>query len=336
MTDKANIITPFFSIIIPLYNKEDYIDKCIKSITSQTFTDFEVVIINDGSTDNSQQKLNNITDSRFKVISIGNGGVSNARNIGISKSTGQYVIFIDADDYIATEYLSTIHQALQQYQVDLLIFGLSKVFDGNHIVKLIPYKTGYITHQEFIDSYMSEFERLDGIYGFVCNKTIKRSFIIDHKLSFNTFIKQAEDLDFWLSIYALKPALAFLQYADYYYIQNAVNSSAFFEFNAWPLISIWVKMYNYLSPCNKLNESLIRNKIWGFFEAIFWECKHITIANIETELDQIDAARKEYSFLNNYNPNGFLRKQIKDRRTFNIFVYLKIRRAYHNLRKWLK
>ncbi len=336
MTDKANIISPFFSIIIPIYNKEDYIDKCIDSIINQTFSNFEVVIINDGSTDNSSNKLNDITDSRFKVISISNGGVSNARNIGISESTGQYIIFIDADDYIATEYLSTIHQALQQYQVDLLIFGLSKVFENNNIVKLIPHKTGHISHQEFIDSYMSEFERLDGIYGFVCNKAIKRSLIVDHKLSFNTLIKQAEDLDFWLSIYAFKPTMAFLQYADYFYIQNAVNSSAFFDFNAWPLISIWIKMYNYLSPCNKSNESLIRKKIWGFFEAIFWECEYITIPNIKAELDKIDIARKEYNFLNDYTPNNFLRKQIKKRRVFSIFVYLKIRRAYHNLRKWLK
>ena len=81
--------SPFFSIIIPIYNKESYIENCINSIITQTFASFEVIIINDGSTDGSTTILNNIIDERFKVITIKNGGVSNARNIGLSFAIGE-------------------------------------------------------------------------------------------------------------------------------------------------------------------------------------------------------------------------------------------------------
>ena len=89
---------PKFSIIVPVYNTEKYLRKCLDSIKNQTFNDYEVIIINDGSTDNSLSIVSAINDIRIKIYSKSNGGVSAARNDGIIHSVGDYILFLDADD----------------------------------------------------------------------------------------------------------------------------------------------------------------------------------------------------------------------------------------------
>ena len=89
---------PYFSIIIPVYNKENHIKATLESVLNQTFKDFEIIIVNDGSTDNSENKISQISDKRIHLHSIKNHGVSYARNYGISKATSDLIVFLDADD----------------------------------------------------------------------------------------------------------------------------------------------------------------------------------------------------------------------------------------------
>lgn len=100
---------PYFSIIIPLYNKEKFIEKTLESVLSQTYQDFEVIIINDGSTDSSVDKILTFNDPRIQLIHQENQGVSSARNLGIKKAKGKYICFLDADDYWYPDFLKTIH-----------------------------------------------------------------------------------------------------------------------------------------------------------------------------------------------------------------------------------
>lgn len=99
---------PFFSVIIPLYNKSNYIEETLKSVINQTFTDFEILIINDGSTDDSAVRTQRINDSRIKLYEQKNQGVSAARNLGIEKSNGTLIAFLDADDYWAPNHLQAL------------------------------------------------------------------------------------------------------------------------------------------------------------------------------------------------------------------------------------
>lgn len=96
-----------FSIIIPVYNVEQYLDKCLKSISKQTFLDFECIIVDDGSPDNSNAIIDKYVnkDQRFKVIHQKNMGLSAARNTGLDAAKGDYIAFVDSDDYIANDYL---------------------------------------------------------------------------------------------------------------------------------------------------------------------------------------------------------------------------------------
>ena len=101
-----------FSIIIPIYNSALYVKKCIDSVKSQSFSDFEVILINDGSTDNSLEiiKQEIKDDSRFYVYTKNNSGVSSSRNLGLEKSKGDYIIFIDSDDRIEPTRLQEIYK----------------------------------------------------------------------------------------------------------------------------------------------------------------------------------------------------------------------------------
>lgn len=106
---------PFYSIIIPLYNKEKAIEKTLKSVFQQSFTDYEVLVINDGSTDKSEEKVKRFSDERLRLISTENRGVSQARNLGISESKGKLVAFLDADDYWFPNHLQSVFQLYQNF-----------------------------------------------------------------------------------------------------------------------------------------------------------------------------------------------------------------------------
>lgn len=120
------------SIIIPVYNKEKFISKCLESIVTQTFHDFEVIIINDGSTDKSQCIIEKYVeqDNRIICYNIENSGVSNARNIGLNYARGDYVMFIDADDFISSDYLENV---LNNSSSDIVITGYTSVLQSYEI-----------------------------------------------------------------------------------------------------------------------------------------------------------------------------------------------------------
>ena len=125
--------SPKISIIIPVYNAEKYLHRCLNSILSQTFTDFEVLLINDGSPDNSGKICDEyaLNDSRIKVFHKENGGVSSARNFGIDNARGEWITFIDSDDYIQSGYIEGLYAPIAQGEVvDFVHGGCVNVKDG--------------------------------------------------------------------------------------------------------------------------------------------------------------------------------------------------------------
>ncbi len=130
-----------FSIIVPVYNVEKYIRKCLKSIEEQTYGNYEVIIVNDGSQDKSQKIVNEFArkDSRFKSYIKVNGGLSDARNYGVVKATGEYILFLDSDDYIKDELLHKLNEVIINNDgIDLIKYSCQTVdTDGTIIHKYI-------------------------------------------------------------------------------------------------------------------------------------------------------------------------------------------------------
>lgn len=127
---------PKFSFIVPVYNSEEYLNKCIDSILNQTFSDFELIIVNDGSTDNSSKIIESYAkkDNRVKYFYKDNGGISDARNFGVSRVNGEYIIFVDSDDYIKQDLLFRLNEEIKKEpNLDIIKYEFLYVRDGNLI-----------------------------------------------------------------------------------------------------------------------------------------------------------------------------------------------------------
>lgn len=123
---------PIFSVIIPVYNNENYLSQCLDSVLNQTFKDFELICVNDGSTDRSSSILNEYQriDSRVKVINTQNNGAGIARNIGLDCATGKYISFLDSDDFFEPMMLEKSYNVLESTQVDFVVFHADRYLDS--------------------------------------------------------------------------------------------------------------------------------------------------------------------------------------------------------------
>nr|WP_294926811.1 glycosyltransferase family 2 protein [uncultured Flavobacterium sp.] len=192
----------FFSIVIPLYNKVAYIESALKSVLNQTFKDYEIIIINDGSTDNSEIKVLEINDSRIQLLNQKNQGASVARNLGIEKANSDYIAFLDADDYWFPNHLETLEKLIK----DCPQAGL---YASRYISK--------VSEKKFItNSFLSIRENFSGIipdffYSSLVSRIALTSAVIvpkavfDKTGFFNTSITSGQDLDLWVRIAILFP-----------------------------------------------------------------------------------------------------------------------------------
>ena len=119
------------SVIVPVYNVENYLVKCLDSIINQTLTDIEIICVNDGSTDNSRQILENYKrkDSRIKIIDKQNGGLSSARNVGYKYSTGEYISYIDSDDWVDLTMLEKMYKNIKKHDCEISICAVHQYDD---------------------------------------------------------------------------------------------------------------------------------------------------------------------------------------------------------------
>lgn len=180
---------PQISVIIPLYNKEQYIEATIRSVLSQDYKDYEIVIIDDGSTDKSCQVVNSIKDDRIRLISQENHGVSASRNNGVMNSNGKYIFFLDADDALIDHALSNLYNsAVNNQDADIIVSGFNYRNNDGEIVKIFENKDlGYLA-----DPFKSLW--MKNVFFRTGNILIKRSFLLGDPL-FNVRLTLFEDFD---------------------------------------------------------------------------------------------------------------------------------------------
>ena len=209
------------SIILPVYNLEKYILACLKSISLQTFKDFEVILVDDGSTDGSGKICDEYIkeDPRFKVFHKQNRGVSSARNFGLDKVQGDYVYFCDSDDLLFEDCLETLIKNMNDY-IDCSIGGyIITDSTGKAITDNINYKESYISIEDtLVDFYNPLYKTFNG---YIWNRLFKRSIIQDHNIRFKENIYIKEDGLFLVeylckcknkTFYTTKPVYKYLQH----------------------------------------------------------------------------------------------------------------------------
>lgn len=187
---------PKISVIVPVYNTEKYLHRCIDSILAQTFTDFELLLINDGSKDNSGKICDEYAakDPRIRVFHKENGGASSARNLGLDNAKGEWLTFVDSDDYIFENYLQNYICQISE-NVDIICQGMEfdKLFSEKH-----PIKHMGTTYKGNIQKGIEELYK-SPMPGSLCNKCFKTKIINEQHLRFNTNITFREDEIFVLN-----------------------------------------------------------------------------------------------------------------------------------------
>lgn len=186
---------PLISVIIPLFNKENFIENTLKSVFAQTFSDFEIVIIDDGSTDNSTKIVKSFSDNRIFYHFTENRGVSAARNLGIEKSQGKYISFLDADDIWKADFLETMHSLLTAYPDEKVFSSAIEIEIGTKIFPAeysIP-KNGSIQIVNYFEASLLQSAIFTS--GAVFEKAV-----FEKAGNFDILLKTEEDIDQWIRI----------------------------------------------------------------------------------------------------------------------------------------
>lgn len=213
-------MTPVVSIIVPFYNAQKTIGRCIDSILNQTFKEFELILLDDGSTDDSGQICDEYAekDARIRVVHKENSGVSDTRNQGIAMAKGEYLQFLDGDDWISPDATGLFVRTITEYQCDMVIADFYRVIGERVSPKGAIEEAGLMDKISYATNMMEN--PADFYYGVLWNKLYKRSVIEEHQLKMDRSISWCEDFIFNLeyishiqSIYALKVPV-------YYYVKT--------------------------------------------------------------------------------------------------------------------
>ena len=212
---------PLFSVIVPVYNAEVTIDRCIQSILEQSTDDFELILVDDGSADASLSICTKYSrkDSRIIVYSQQNGGVSSARNKGMELSSGNYLVFVDSDDYVAPDYLNSFKT---NEQADLIIEGFVLEDTEKGPVKMVCYPAERIIISHDYQALSEPF--IEGRFNTVWGKAFKRSALQNSNAAFCEGINMGEDTLFVIKMLRGADVIAFVEDAKYHYTEKTESS----------------------------------------------------------------------------------------------------------------
>ena len=268
---------PKISVIIPVYNVENYLAKCLDSIINQTLIDIEILCVNDGSKDNSEDILNSYAqrDERITIINKANGGLSSARNAGIKVANGEYICFLDSDDYFENNACERLYNEILERHADIIVFG-ANIFPQNPwpdywLFENLSPRT--ITYNGFVKEALFKEK---GATPFVWRNCFKRKFLLKNNLLFNEDIKFGEDLIFQFCAFPQAKAITFISdklYNYRWYREGSLMNLAGKDIQKKYLdhvneIKIITDYWNKNNLINKYGEDLLRWSISFIYDDI--------------------------------------------------------------------
>jgi glycosyltransferase involved in cell wall biosynthesis len=214
------------SVIIPVYNAEKYLTECIESLLAQTLHECEFIFVNDGSVDSSQQIIQSFQkeDARIRLINQVNQGVSVARNTGIEKASGEYIGFVDADDYIKSDMYEVLYRAANEQEYEMVFSNFESEMEGHKVITTYPFPSAKALDKGYIQSeILSYFLKNDNL-NTACSKIYKSKVIQENKVVFPEGIALGEDGLFNMNFLHYASTAMYINYTGYYY--REVNGSA--------------------------------------------------------------------------------------------------------------
>lgn len=246
------------SIVVPIYNVEKYLVKCIESLLKQTYTNLEIILVNDGSTDNSLSLCEEYRkkDNRIKIINKKNGGLSDARNKGIDVATGKYIAFVDSDDYIECDMIEVLYRDLKENNANISMCGFDKIYEDESLKdnknEIIDYKFEVFDREKSIRELILDKK----IHNYAWNKLYEKSLFNEIRYPFG---KKMEDI------------------GTTYLLFNKADI----------IVNNPVKKYNYTQRKNSIVNTTSDNKLYiDRFELV--KERYIFLSNIYPKMIELD------------------------------------------------
>ena len=211
---------PLVSLIVPIYNAAATLPRCLDSLLAQRVQALQIVLVNDGSTDESLQicRAYQVRDARIEVLDLPNRGVSSARNSGIARAVGRYLMFADSDDWLAPDAVERMARAAEQSRSDLVICDFYRVKHGRMEVKSSISTPGVRSRRDFARSMMQR--PADFYYGVMWNKLYRRELVVRHQLQLDSRVQWCEDLLFNLQYLSKAETVCVCKLPLYYYVSS--------------------------------------------------------------------------------------------------------------------
>lgn len=260
-----------FSIIIPVYNNKKYLRECVQSIIRQTCKDYEIILIDDGSTDGSSELCDELSGDKIRVFHIKNQGVSNARNIGIDAANGKYIWFVDSDDTILDSSLTLLRGVIIEKEPDFISFGINRILlKGDMEISRESIYFDEVFYESNTEAFC--FLQTNNLLDLVADKICKREVIDKIRVRFNQKDVPTEDHIFWLKLFPHLATIAVIDKCLYnYFIRDGVSSTRKLRYNKFPAYAYSLKLMINLSNKYGVMPSMedYLHKMYCYF--ILWE-----------------------------------------------------------------
>lgn len=270
------------SIIVPVYNIEDYLPRCLETITVQTYTNLEIILVDDGSTDNSSIICDKFVekDCRARVIHQENKGLWAARNTGHEAANGDFIMFIDGDDYLHKDMVRIMYDALQDSQYDLALVSYKKTKRMDEDVEFeSTYNSMKMTQKELLCNLLSG----DAFGGAVWNKMYRKTLIKD---IYAQNYPRVQDMDFNLRVFMKVKCAVWIQSELYYWVRHTgslTKSLDYLSLRCWCWVNSMYNNYVNLPESCKQYGGMILKKLYRrmvFLKQGKWRCEqYISLCN---------------------------------------------------------
>lgn len=309
METHQNFTDNLVSIIVPVYNVENYLNKCLTSLIEQSFENFEVILINDGSTDNGGKICDAFVerDKRFHVLHTENNGVSHARNLGIDLSKGKYIVFVDSDDWAEPSFLNDFIKKIPTDNDDFLILqNAIDSFENNDVNKFNFRNQKYRLDKDFFTLFHNE---QDFEYGYPWNKFFVRDIIISNNLKFDIDKQLFEDEEFYYNYLKYINNVVTVDTNNYHYVSrpNSAIKKAWIIDHYLMKLNMKIDLFNFFLEKKYINEKQFDELCSKYFNNVIYSLYKEHIYNKEGN-DRISNMKKlspalrkllKYSNLNN-------------------------------------
>lgn len=321
------------SIVVPVYNVEKVLSRCIESIINQSFKDIEVILINDGSTDESGKICDKYKslDSRIIVVHKKNEGVSKARNIGINNASSEYIMFVDSDDYIKLDMCEKLFNAIEGTTYDIALAGYERKFSFNgKETKKILIKPDVISMDKF-EQYVENWNKLFGksLFNAPWGKLFKLEYIKKEKIYFDETLKCGEDLVFNLEVLRKTHKIAVINESLYVYECTERESlTTQYDFNKhsndiflFNYTLEYLKCLNMIEQCKQSVANIYLRSCFRTFEQMYYTKNELTYKDIKNKVIEIyncDETIRAISFAGNRYSESILYKAILKCKNYHI------------------